>query len=160
MESVPSVCVGLWELRCAPPCGYRTTLCSTNLHCAPPTCTVHKGDLCLGVCLGLWDWHCAPLQRCIAKWFRTLTCGVTGPAFGTNQMSLKRVNSLKDAAGWARAFGSARNWQKRLSIDLRKGRVKFSLVTSMMLYLIGPDELVNLGYENWYGCKILPLAVL
>ena len=35
------VCLGFWNLRCAPLCGYRTTLCTTDLRCAPPTCVVH-----------------------------------------------------------------------------------------------------------------------
>ncbi len=49
--------LGLWELGCAPPQWYRTTLCTTVLPCAPVTCVVHqrpvlcimvhKGDLCL-----------------------------------------------------------------------------------------------------------------
>ena len=30
-----SVRLGLWELHCAPPQQYRTTLCTTDLHCAP-----------------------------------------------------------------------------------------------------------------------------
>ena len=44
--------VGLWDLHCAPSREYRTTLCTTDLHCAPPfhqpaLCTmVHKRDLC------------------------------------------------------------------------------------------------------------------
>ncbi len=34
----------LWELHCAPLRGYRTTLCTTDLHCAPPTSIiVHHG---------------------------------------------------------------------------------------------------------------------
>ena len=37
----PSVWLGLWDLRCAPICGYRTTLCTTDLHCAPPIRVVH-----------------------------------------------------------------------------------------------------------------------
>ena len=44
-----SVSLGLWDLRCALPQRYMTTLCTTDLHCASPTCIVHmmhKGDLC------------------------------------------------------------------------------------------------------------------
>ncbi len=46
IESVPSVvcvCVSLWDLHCATSRGYRTSLCTTNLRCAPPTCVVHHG---------------------------------------------------------------------------------------------------------------------
>ncbi len=39
----PSVCLGLWGLRCAPPRGYRTMLCTTDLRCAPPGSVVHHG---------------------------------------------------------------------------------------------------------------------
>ena len=39
----PSVGLSLWELRCAPPQGYRTTLCTNDPCCAPPTCVVHHG---------------------------------------------------------------------------------------------------------------------
>ncbi len=35
-----SVQLGLWELHCLPPQWYRTTLCITELHRAPPTCIV------------------------------------------------------------------------------------------------------------------------
>ncbi len=41
IESVQCVCVGLWDLCCALPQRYRTTLCTTDLRCAPPTCIVH-----------------------------------------------------------------------------------------------------------------------
>ncbi len=30
-----SVCLSFWELHCTPPQWYRTTLCTTDLHCAP-----------------------------------------------------------------------------------------------------------------------------
>ncbi len=48
IESVPfvclSVCLSLWELHCvALPQWYRTAWCTTDLHCAPPTCVVHHG---------------------------------------------------------------------------------------------------------------------
>ncbi len=39
----PSVCLDLWELLCAPPHGYRTMLCISDLCSAPPTCLVHHG---------------------------------------------------------------------------------------------------------------------
>ena len=38
-----SVCLGLWDLRCAPPREYRSTLCTIDLRCAPPTCVVYHG---------------------------------------------------------------------------------------------------------------------
>ena len=38
-----SECMGLRELCCSPPRGYRTTFCTTNLHCAPSSCIVHHG---------------------------------------------------------------------------------------------------------------------
>ena len=47
-----SVCVGLWELHCAPPSEHRILfmmLCTIDLCCEPPTCVVHHrhtGDLC------------------------------------------------------------------------------------------------------------------
>ena len=36
-----SVHLDLRDLRCAPPRGYRTTFCTTDLHCAPLNCVVH-----------------------------------------------------------------------------------------------------------------------
>ncbi len=38
-----SVCLGLLELCCAPPREYRTTLCTTELHCVLSSCIVHHG---------------------------------------------------------------------------------------------------------------------
>ena len=38
------VCLGVWDLHCSPPCDYRTTLCTIDLRCAPPTCVVHHGE--------------------------------------------------------------------------------------------------------------------
>ncbi len=38
-----SACLGLWELYWALPQWYRTTLCTTNQHCAPLACIVHHG---------------------------------------------------------------------------------------------------------------------
>ncbi len=35
--------MGLWELHGAPPRGYSTMLCTTDLSCAPSTCVVHHG---------------------------------------------------------------------------------------------------------------------
>ncbi len=35
--------VWVCETCCAPPFGYRTTLCTTDLHCAPPGCVVQHG---------------------------------------------------------------------------------------------------------------------
>ncbi len=40
---VATVCLGLWNLRCAPLQWYGAMLCTINLHCAPPTCDVHHG---------------------------------------------------------------------------------------------------------------------
>ncbi len=40
---VASVHLGLWDLCCALSQRYRTTLCSTNLLCAAPTCVAHHG---------------------------------------------------------------------------------------------------------------------
>ncbi len=45
IELMPFVCLcesgGLWDLHCAPICGYRTMLYTTDLRCVPPTCVVH-----------------------------------------------------------------------------------------------------------------------
>ncbi len=38
-----AVCLGLWDRCLAPPSEYRTTLCTIDLCCAPPTCVVHHG---------------------------------------------------------------------------------------------------------------------
>ena len=35
--------LGLWDLHCALSQWYRTTLCTTELHCALPACGVHHG---------------------------------------------------------------------------------------------------------------------
>ncbi len=40
---IEPVCVGLWELHCAPLRGYRTMLYTINLCCAPPSCVVQHG---------------------------------------------------------------------------------------------------------------------
>ncbi len=67
------VYVGLWDIRFAPPQQYRTTLCSTNLCCAAPTCVVHHGAQgrpisvrSRSVYVGLWDLRCVPLQQYMA----------------------------------------------------------------------------------------------
>ncbi len=36
------VCLGLWDLCCAPIHWYMITLCTIDLHFAPLTCTVHN----------------------------------------------------------------------------------------------------------------------
>ncbi len=57
---VVSVCLGLWDLRCAPPRGYMTMLCTTDLHWA---CT--RGTLLI-------------LSTSCQK------CGPNGPKMGRN----------------------------------------------------------------------------
>ncbi len=40
-EQYVCVYMGLWDLHCAPPCGFRTTLCTIDLPCAPLGYVVH-----------------------------------------------------------------------------------------------------------------------
>ncbi len=44
IESALSVCLGLWDLHCAPPSDYRTTLCTIELHFAPLGTYTHNFD--------------------------------------------------------------------------------------------------------------------
>ncbi len=50
---------GFWDLHCAPPRGYRTTLCTTDLRSAPPGSIVHHGAQGgpMSVRSGAQPWH-------------------------------------------------------------------------------------------------------
>ncbi len=46
-NKISPVCLGLWDLRCALPQRYRTTLCTTDLRFAP-ACIIHHGRKTFG----------------------------------------------------------------------------------------------------------------
>ena len=86
-----SVCLGLWDLCCAPHREYRTLLC--NRHCAPPTYIVHHGaqggpKLQVGHTL----WVCTLLNTGGVSTLRRFYFLITPPLVNRNSCTCHDVN--------------------------------------------------------------------